>query len=249
MEFPSRLGLSVSAAATRLAHSQLLPAPCFAAHAALRRRRLSAPLPMAFIRAACARPFMRSSTTGSMGCRPGWAACWPKPSRNWPAKPLRRCWSCRCRCTLQSTRNADSTVALARPRRAQVSAQEPSRVAAHAGFEHPPAATRTETQAGLNPHERRRNVRAHSRSRIPYAWRRRTFSSSTTFDHGSHGARRGPGAGRGRRRIRLGGHAGARAARRKIFDTEEEAPLSGALPEAESQAARSSTNGAAMPAF
>ena len=108
----------------------------------------------------------------------------------------------------------------------------------------------TETQAGLNPHERRRNVRGAFAVSDPV----RVAAQNVLIidDILTTGATARAAA----RALVEAGAASvwvatlARAQRgERFFDTEEEAPLSGALPEAESQAARSSTNGAAMPAF
>jgi len=108
----------------------------------------------------------------------------------------------------------------------------------------------TETQAGLNPHERRRNVRGAFAVSDPV----RVAAQNVLIidDILTTGATARAAA----RALVEAGAASvwvatlARAQRvERFFDTEEGTPLAGALPQAESQAARSSTNGAAMPAF
>ena len=132
----------------------------FAALAAWRRRRLSAPFPMAFTRAACARPFTRSSTTACIRLPPGWAGCWPRRSRNWPARLRRRCWSFRCRCIARNTRSADSTSRVRWPPRRWVSCARAIRSGGSRWRRARCMRLRaTESQAGLTPRQRRLNVR------------------------------------------------------------------------------------------
>jgi predicted amidophosphoribosyltransferase len=88
----------------------------------------------------------------------GWAACWLRPSPNWPAKPQPRCWWFRCRCTGRNMPSAASTRPGAGRACASLPAQVPPRVEAHAG---PSTLMRLRaTEPGrTHPRERRLNVR------------------------------------------------------------------------------------------
>ena len=164
---------------------------------------------------------MRSSTTASTGCRPGSAACLAEAIAQLAGEapeemlvvpvPLHA--------SKYAQRGFNQSRSLARAALRFLRKSHPA-VAAHAGFEHSPAPARHRepgrTYTASAAHQCPRRIRGlRSRARDGAA----RFGRRRHFDDGSHGARRGPGAGRGRRGIGLGGHAGACAARRgkRIF--------------------------------